>query len=120
MSPLSTRTPTSSSSPRADRRIRPRKRIATAATLVANGRALDAVAVDVSIGGAKVVSTAPIAVGTRVSVVVIVEGEIVDAVATVMWSGAHGGTHHAAGLAFEQLEHEARVHLARFCGVAAS
>ncbi len=120
MSPLSTRTPTSSSSPRADRRSRPRKRIATSATLIAVGRAIDAVAVDVSIGGAKVVTPAPLAVGSQVSVVVIVEGEIVDAVATVIWSAPHGGTHHAAGLAFEQIEHEARVHLARFCGVAAS
>lgn len=115
MSPLSSPTPSSAS--RTDRRTRPRKRIATSATVMSGGRLVDGVAVDVSIGGVKVVSTTPMMPGSRVSIVMIVSGEIVDATATVCWSAPHGPEHHAAGLAFEQMEHEARVHLARFCGV---
>ena len=97
--------------------MRPRKRIASSATVMSEGRLLDAIAVDVSFGGAKIVSPAPIAQGARVSVVLFVDGELVDATATVQWTAPHGPSHHAAGLAFEQLEHDARVHLARFCGV---
>ena len=77
---------------------------------------MDVVALDVSAGGLKVVSTTPLLSGSKVEVAIIVDGEVVDALATIRWSEPHGPTHFAAGLSFEQLEHEARAHLAHFCG----
>lgn len=76
---------------------------------------VDAVALDVSPGGVKIVSSTPIRLGAAVSVVLFVEGEIVDATATVRWSAPHGAHHFAMGLAFDRLEEELRVHIARFC-----
>lgn len=118
MSPLST--PTPSSTPRTDRRVRPRKRIAASATVMTRGRLMDAVALDVSSGGLKIVSTTPLPPGAKVEVALIVDGELVDALATIRWSAPHGAAHYAAGLAFDQLDHEARAHLAHLCGAALS
>lgn len=114
MSPLSTPTPNASSRP--DRRARQRKRIATAATVMTAGRLVDAVAVDVSPGGLKLVSSSPLTVGARIEVALILDGEVLDVVARVRWVAAHGAVHHAAGLAFEALDVESRAHLATLCG----
>jgi c-di-GMP-binding flagellar brake protein YcgR len=81
---------------------------------------VDAVALDVSQGGVKIVTPGPIGVGTRVAVVLFVEGEIIDATARVCWSSAHGPNHFAMGLAFERIEDETRLHLSRFCSAALS
>jgi hypothetical protein len=114
MSPLST--PALPPSPRTDRRTRARKRIAAAATVMASGRLVDAVAIDVSPGGLRLVSATPLKAGTKIEVALILDGEVLDALATVCWSAPHGGKHFAAGLSFEKLDHESRLHLATFCG----
>jgi hypothetical protein len=114
MTPLSTPAPPPSL--RTDRRTRARKRIAAAATVMAGGRLVDAVAIDVSTGGLRVVSAIPLRIGAKIEVALILDGEVLDALATVSWAAPHGDRHFAAGLSFEQLEHESRLHLATFCG----
>jgi hypothetical protein len=105
---------------RSDRRLRPRRRVASAATVMVDAHLVDAVALDVSPGGVKIVTPGPLRVGTSVAVVLFVEGEIIDAIARICWSSPHGPNHFAMGLAFEQIEEETRLHLSRFCGAALS
>jgi hypothetical protein len=105
---------------RSDRRHRPRRRVACAATLMVDAHLVDAVALDVSPGGVKIVTATSIRVGTSMAVVLFVEGEIVDATARVCWTSPHGPDHFAMGLAFESIEDDTRLHLARYCGAALS
>jgi len=76
---------------------------------------VDGVALDVSPGGVKIVSATPIRLGASLDVVLFVEGEIIDAKATVRWSAPHGPHHFAMGLAFDRLDEEMRAYLTRFC-----
>jgi hypothetical protein len=64
-------------------------------------RLVDAVAIDVSPGGLRLVSATPLKAGTKIEVALILDGEVLDALATVCWSAPHGGKHFAAGLSFE-------------------
>ncbi len=109
--------PLSSRLPRTDRRELRRRRIATPATIMTREQLLDGIAVEVSCDGLRVLAKSSLRVGSTLSVALIIDGEVIEAVAVVRWSKLHGAGHHASGLSFETMEHESRVHLARFCGL---
>lgn len=99
-----------------DRRDRGRARLATTVTLTAAGRLVDAMAIDVSPSGMRLVAQGSLAEGLPVSLVFFVRGEMISAEALVRRCerGSRGG-YFVYGVAFLRLEDDGAAVVDRYC-----
>jgi hypothetical protein len=68
-----------------DRRRAQRARLGVTVTITVAGKLVDALGMDVSQGGIRVVASVPARIGQEVSLVFFLDGDIVSAKGTVQW-----------------------------------
>ncbi len=114
-------TPASSSSPRSilqnvvDRRRSLRARLAVPVTITVGSNLIDAVGADVSAGGMRFVAARAPQVGSEVSLVFFLNGDIVAARGTVQWGATTKRGLATFGVRFTLVEDDGASLVARYC-----
>lgn len=86
-----------------------------AVTLTARDRLVDAVALDVSEGGLRLMSRLRLLAGDVVSIVFFVEGELVSVTGTVRWTSTTKLGLYTFGVRFESVDEDGPSLLATYC-----
>lgn len=98
-----------------DRRRNLRARLAVPVTITVGGSLIDAVGADVSSGGMRFVAMRAPKIGSEVSLVFFLNGDIIAARGTVQWHSATRNGLATFGVRFTVLEDDAPVLLAGYC-----
>jgi hypothetical protein len=98
-----------------DRRRAPRARLGVTVTITVAGKLVDALGVDVSPGGMRVVASEPAEIGDDVSLVFFLNGDIVAARGTVRWCAATKRGLATFGVRFTMLEDDGSSLVASYC-----
>lgn len=98
-----------------DRRRALRARLAVPVTITVNGQLLDAVGADVSPGGMRFVAMRAPKIGSEVSLVFFLNGDIIAARGTVQWHSPTRNGLATFGVRFTVLEDDGPVLLAGYC-----
>lgn len=103
-----------------DRRRNLRARLAVPVTLTVDGHLIDAVGADVSTGGMRFVAMRAPKVGSDVSLVFFLDGDIIAARGCVQWHSPTRNGLATFGVRFTSLEDDAPMLLAGYCRSALS
>jgi hypothetical protein len=103
-----------------DRRRAPRARLGVTVTITVAGKLVDALGVDVSPGGMRVIAAVHARAGDVVSLVFFVNGDIVSASGTVQWSVPKRNGLATFGVRFTMLEDDGSSVVASYCRASVS
>lgn len=103
-----------------DRRRTLRARLAVPVTITVDGHLIDAVGADVSAGGMRFVAMRAPKVGSEVSLVFFLDGDIISARGRVQWHAPTRNGLATFGVRFTALEDDAPLLLASYCRSALS
>lgn len=99
-----------------DRRLAQRARLsAPTVTVTISGKLVDAIGSDVSLGGMRLMSGRPVAIGSDVSLAFFLDGEIVSARGEVRWCTPTKHQLFAFGVSFVAIEEDGGSLVGRYC-----
>jgi hypothetical protein len=98
-----------------DRRRAQRARLGVTVTITVAGKLVDALGLDVSPGGMRVLASAHARVGDVVSLVFFLNGDIVSACGTVQWCAPTKNGLATFGVRFSNVEDDGSLLVARYC-----
>ncbi len=98
-----------------DRRRALRARLGVTVTITVGGKLVDALGMDVSQGGIRVVASMPARIGDQVSLVFFLDGDIVSAQGTVQWCAEGKRGLATYGVRFSALDEDGPSLVASYC-----
>jgi len=100
---------------RSDRRRAHRARLGVTVTITVAGKLVDALGMDVSQGGIRVVASMPARIGDEVSLVFFLDGDIVSARGTVQWCAEGKRGLAMFGVRFTTIDEDGSSLVASYC-----